>query len=284
MTHYIIKSITGAQGQLLFRGLPFGYFDRSGHIPIWNVINTMRDTFNCVYNHGYIDHARLTENKTLFAVRVRYLATEDFHAKAALFNPISFECTTGMKSVGQSSFVDSVTMTETETGTLFVKLMSKFILICNDTKKPVPLPDWFAGKYSIHNSAQELDKLGKEPPMIVPKQVFSHKLQTRHSDLDSNGHIATQEYFRFCMEGAMEASKSGFYRQFVSEIWLFPVLEADVTLLSPISERTELTIFTWQCESNAAKIYFLIMRGNDRIFECSFLFSDRKLKPISFKL
>ncbi|OWF41897.1 uncharacterized protein LOC110461819 [Mizuhopecten yessoensis] len=284
MAHYIIRRVTGAQGQLLFKGIPFGYFDRSGHIPIWNVINIMRDTFNCVYNHGYIDHARLTENKTLFAVRLRYLATEDFHAKAAIFYPISFDCKTVLKSVGQSSFVDSVNMTEKETGTVFAKLMCKFIPICNDTKKPVPLPDWFVGKFSIHNADQDVDKLGKESPMIVPKQVFSHKLQTRHGDLDTNGHIPTQEYFRFCMEGAMEASKSGFYRQFVSEIWLFPVLEADVTLLGQSFEKTELTIFTWQCESNAAKIYFVIMGGNDRISECSFLFGEEKLKPISFKL
>ncbi|XP_033760551.1 uncharacterized protein LOC117342484 [Pecten maximus] len=244
----------------------------------------MRDTFNCMYNNGYIDHARLRENKTIFAARMHYVATEEFYSKAAIFNPISIESTTTIKSIGHSSIVDSITMTEEETGTLFAQANCKFVLICNDSKKSVPLPDWFEEKYSRPNLDKATILMSKTPSMVVPKQAFSHKLQTRHSDIDSNGHVATQEYFRFCIECAMDASKAGFYRQFVSEMWLYPVLEADVTFLGESREGMALTILTWQCESNASKMYFVILDDKAKIFECSFLFSEKKLNPIQVKL
>ncbi|OWF41898.1 hypothetical protein KP79_PYT04632 [Mizuhopecten yessoensis] len=119
--------------------------------------------------------------------------------------------------------------------------------------------------------------------MIVPRQVFSHKLQTRHSDLDSNGHVGTQEYFRFCMECAINASISGFYHHFVSNISLFPILKADITFRGQSVEGKELNILTWQCEHNPAKMYFVIMRDNVRITECSFIFWENKIASVLSK-
>ncbi|OWF46528.1 hypothetical protein KP79_PYT26239 [Mizuhopecten yessoensis] len=107
------------------------------------------------------------------------------------------------------------------------------------------------------------------------------EVKTRYSDTDFNDHVNHTEYIKFCLESATEATLSGYYSHFTSDILWYPVLESDIIHLGESRACDILTVYTWQDETNFQIIHFSI--HNHSTSKCAAVatikFGTESLKP-----
>lgn len=176
----------------------------------------------------------------------------------------SFKFTQQLCEPGRTTNTTVTKMFDIKSGNLLVERCVKNGLIDNDTRKPVPHPDWFVKKYShLYGSGSPSELLRQTIPE-PPKDCFQWRTIVRSSDMDTNFHANQSVYVKFCFDCATTASLSEKLVHFTGDINGYPVLDISIDYLRESFAGDELIVVMWQDHNDVSKLSFSIYKTKDK--------------------
>ncbi|OWF49371.1 uncharacterized protein LOC110451909 isoform X2 [Mizuhopecten yessoensis] len=272
--HRAVLLVTSHHGQVLYRGIPLDYIDRTGHISVWNVAKMISSAVDVLCRCGYTEReAALTDTRRAFLVRQRLVISPRLHSETSKIIDTNILVTATAGKVGKSSRTSNAELRSSGSDVAFVKCAYTGVLFDTNINRPVPYPKWFAEKYCSPLSYIDNSHIQAKKDMVsFPSNAHRTQLKVRHSDTDFNMHVANAEYLRYCMEAATDASISGYFRHFSRDMCWYPVLELDIIYLAQSRPGEMLDVYTWQDEYDIQAIYFSIHRDRTAIAVSAFKF------------
>ncbi|OWF47258.1 hypothetical protein KP79_PYT26193 [Mizuhopecten yessoensis] len=160
-----------------------------------------------------------------------------------------------MFQVGTTSYVLKVRLSNYITKELLGEFYLKFVHINGNSRRPQPLPDWYVSRFAdIVENQGRLPTMPSVPDM--PEDAYSTTVLTRFSDLDTNQHVTTIQYFKFFTDCATEAVFTKYYTHFTHDMCWYPVMAFDEAMLGESKAGEILTVRTWQDKSDATHVFF----------------------------
>ena len=217
--------------------------------------------------HGYLGlHSEnFLQSRTLVVVKQVIKLNPLLHRQVSKFTPLAMKFLVEVLEIGESSFVLSITMTNTNTGEKLGENFLKYVVIGRKSRRPEALPSWFKDRYSP-TRAHEISHIRKSPVPETPQNVFKYNIKPLPSEMDSNNHVNQAEYVKFCMDCATLAAKSGFYKHFYTDMCLYTTTLWEVTYGKESFAGDLLEISTWQYEQDYQQILFSISCSGKLIF------------------
>ena len=196
----------------------------------------------------------------------------DFYKKARRRRhnfPITF--TTTLEYIGVTSLAISTVMRETETGLELARNFIQYVHIDGQTRKSKPLPQSFRRQF-VHFVNQSKPPIVK--PLILPKHLRVHRysVTVAPSDTDANNHCNNASYVKYCMDAATEASRKGFYSNFLGDVCRYCVKNMQNYFAGECVSGDLLDVYTWSEAESPWRIYFLILKQDKPIFHNSMEF------------
>lgn len=226
-------------------------------------------------------NALQVSNFRLFVVREKMVLSLKFHQLFSLAGNLKgFIYTCTLLSVSNSSLIMLMSIADKDTRERYLAIETKLVLVNADTRRSTIVPKSFSdymNQYIDHNQNSRIT--GKQDILVPPQKAFKTILHTRYSDLDFNYHVNVAEYFRLCSECGTEASLSGYFRHYTSDIAKYPLLDIDATFLGECGPREKLTAVMWQDDNHAQRIYFVVYLKDKAIFQASCLY-DYDVLPL----
>lgn len=274
MTHYEIHHVNSTSGEVTFKGVPYGDFDRTGHWSLWNVSRMYEGARMMLLTRNLFYYKELVNKKTAFYVIKQTMKLRpEVHRDVTLFSPSMLRFKLDLLNLGNTSLTLQTKLYINETETYIGTVLVTIVYVNRKSGRPLRIPDWVQDKWKEYKN--------KTPPINMkippcPENVFSTKMETRYSDTDVNGHLNQSNYLQICLDCATEAAISGFYKQYSEDMCWYPVLDADVVYKRECLPGDKLDVVTWQDDTDCNIIYFIVRNGSKSIFEARFLFDNRK--------
>ncbi|XP_033733156.1 uncharacterized protein LOC117322391 [Pecten maximus] len=268
--HQTALSVSSHHAQVLLRGIPLGYIDRTGHLSVWNASKLITETISIMNQRGFYHNKDVgNETRRLFLGRQKLVFSPRLHSDISKIMDTNILVNATPGKVGKSSKTMNMKITD-ESGVMLIKGTFTAILFDTETKRAVPFPKWYVEKF---NSTLSYDDNGHiQAKNDVPSYAYKTQLKVRHSDMDSNMHVSNTEYLRYCMETATDASLSGYYNKYRRDMCWYPLLELDISYLAESRAGEMLDIYTWQDQNDIHFIYFAIHRDGTAIAVAAFEF------------
>ncbi|XP_021361885.1 uncharacterized protein LOC110455823 [Mizuhopecten yessoensis] len=280
MVHYTLTHASPGRCEFDIASPASAYRDRTGHLSIWGVSKILQDAGTICGLHDFIPLSQnlVRDNIRLFLISEKCVMSPTFHTKFSWAEKLQkYHVTYTVSSVTPATLGNRQVLSDPDTGSWYLKSENKLVAVNWETRRSVKLPKSYyesSSKLVDHEQASMMTR--KQDALIPPVTSFRTTTQTRYSDLDFNYHLNAAEYYRFCSDAASEASLSGYYRHFTSDIVKYPLMQTEVTFLGECGPGEKLTVYTWQDENDVTKLYFAIYLKEVRIFQACFIF-DRNL-------
>ena len=140
------------------------------------------------------------------------------------------------------------------------------------THKPQPLPDWWISKFRpllTKNSTATLVTAIEKPKGI---KKYVRAARCGHDDIDTYGHMNNSNYVRHCLEAACEAAKLGYFSELSGNIHCKHMKEMRQLYIDQWPLGDEVTIETWQSQTDPLTLHFDLSKGNGSIYQNSITF------------
>ncbi|XP_033727543.1 uncharacterized protein LOC117316864 [Pecten maximus] len=256
--------LTLTVGWCCLEEFPSSYLDRTGHLGIRSTAKFFMNAAFLAFRNGYFDRANIDNDYThaFFLVSQSLRLSNHLYCDIVRLSSSDLLVASRAAAVGRTSMTNLYILSCADTKVELARCVTALVMTNVDTRRPTPLPKWFKVKHTSATSAN-FDLLQNEVKTSrefqqVPEECFRSEVKTRYSDTDFNNHVNQTEYIQFCLEGVEEASQSGYYRHFTSDILLYPVLEFDIIHLGESRACEILTVSTWQDKTNDQLVHFSI--------------------------
>ncbi|XP_060074928.1 uncharacterized protein LOC132554626 [Ylistrum balloti] len=214
----------------------------------------------------------------LFLVSEKCVMSPKFHTKFSLAGKLQrYHVTYTFSSVTPGSVGNRRVFSDIENGDWYLKSEIKLVPVNWKTRRPTKFPKTFYENTCKLIDNEHMPMITRRQEALIPPDIsFKTSVQTRYSDMDFNLHVSYAEYYRFSCDAAAEASLSGYYRHFNSDIVNYPILQTEATFLGECGPEELLLVYTWQDEKDLEKIYFAIYLKDVRIFQACFIYDNKK--------
>jgi acyl-CoA thioesterase FadM len=202
----------------------------------------------------YPDFWRIAHDGLLwFMIASNFKFEERFfqlHRKRAIV-PVTLKATTG--KIGQTSFVLQIDLMDVDGKNKIMATDFSSCLVDRNSRKPKVLPDWFR---NILKKCQTDSETKRFTPLEPPSGAFSYQNTLWPSDLDYNGHVNQAMYGRLMIDCAVEASLSGYYKQYKGDFAEFVLNDVNCIYLAELNCGDEVVTKTWEDEVDNKVLYF----------------------------
>ncbi|OWF46352.1 uncharacterized protein LOC110455849 [Mizuhopecten yessoensis] len=278
MAHYTLTHASPGRCEFDMASPTSAFRDRTGHLSMWSISKIYHDAATIAIDHGFMPSSRDLgkDNIRLFLISEKYVMSPTFRTKFSRAGKLQkYHVTYTVSAVTPGSVSNRRVFSDTDTGSWFLKSEIKLVAVNWETRRSAKFPDSYyesLSKLVDHEHASIMTR--KQDTLIPPDTAFKTTFQTRYSDLDFNLHVNVAEYYRFCSDATSEASLSGYYRHFTSDIVKYTIMQTDATFLSECGPREQIVVYTWQDEDNFTKLYFAIYLKKVRIFQSCFIYNS----------
>jgi acyl-CoA thioesterase FadM len=142
-------------------------------------------------------------------------------------------------------------------------------IVSKQTRKPMPIPDWWKEKYG--SSA-----VGNERLVIQAEQIPSdpavnlarYEMKIPWNEMDGYGHTNYLSYIKFCFDAAADAVAKNAYSAFSGDILRYNVKTIQLLFKAESRPNDMLEVVSWQSPTNPYQLHFTIQKeGVGMIFQ-----------------
>ncbi|XP_061181544.1 uncharacterized protein LOC133190090 [Saccostrea echinata] len=242
--------------EVVFHGIPYAEFDRSGHWSTWSLVRMFEGSLLLSASLSPCVETVTSHEEEYILLRQHCKISPRYYQDITIqsdFNPrIVFDC----QEVGRTSLNIKVRMCNQHTDYIYATNMRKMVNFNKRTKKAVPNNPFYLEQAERLNSIRPKYRWLPFPDNI-PSKVFRMKVRPLHSDTDYMNHVNNSSYVRFCLDCCACAAEAKFYNHFEADFH-YPVLEMDIQYLGESFANDTLDISTWQSETDIRDLYFVI--------------------------
>ena len=174
--------------------------------------------------------------------------------------------------VGSASLNTVATLADSRIGEVYAENVNQVVTVSKESRKPVPLAEWWKNKYSKAADATVSRLI--IPAITVGTEHYTHTLKVAWDDIDGYQHTTYTSYIKFCLEAAMEACTHGFYSAIRTDVLKHHIHLMEISFKGETRAGDELTIKTWENEDDARQLYFDIAKQDSTVFQSSFTFHE----------
>lgn len=195
----------------------------------------------------------------------RWTFTPELYSRAALDFPMIL--TSSVVNVGRTSMDMCSTIEDESDGKELASLVFRVVNVDPVTRQTsVPFPE-LARKSMAKFETESTKKFEKlSVPLNQPDKKYKCKIAVRFDDMDFLMHANQGAYIKFCMECAAQASTSGFYSKFSTDIAFYRPSRYAGLHLAESEAGDELEVSTWEDPENPLLLHFVIGRDEKNIF------------------
>ncbi|XP_041371430.1 uncharacterized protein LOC121384985 isoform X2 [Gigantopelta aegis] len=241
-------------------GLSVEDFDRDGNPRITSLMHVVV-CMRFFANHKpldksgrtFCDYAKLTNDSYSFMASVAIETDQGMYDRTVSKWPLSFQFQIGY--VGKSSLSSIGTLTAPSTGQKLMHIITQVVYINKATRRPMPLPDWWRGKYANVAISNE--------PLIVqrtarPADTHVFKVTVMWTDTDNYNHTTWTSYVQFCINAMHDGIKKGFYKNVSKEVVQMGLRKIRMGFTGENLEGDELIVHSWESAEDNTAVCFEI--------------------------
>ncbi|XP_060589766.1 uncharacterized protein LOC132744969 isoform X3 [Ruditapes philippinarum] len=161
--------------------------------------------------------------------------------------------------------------------------MTKHVAADVNTRRPVPLPDYFFKDIESHFSHIKPQTMDKADIPIIPSNAYQLNIRVLYSDCDDNYHVNQATYLKWCSDAASEGAENGYFSYFKNFIELYPVKDMKIYYSGEGLVKDELVVHVWECKKDASCLEFAILKQENVIFHMGMTFYDSKIDKATTK-
>ncbi|KAK3087845.1 hypothetical protein FSP39_011420 [Pinctada imbricata] len=283
MSHYTINTVEGDRAEIVFHGVPYADFDRTGHWSIWAIAKMFEASRLIPLYHGFLHFQQVDGAHHGLVVRKQVLRLNPkLHQNMSIFSNLMMKFNLEVLSLGKTSVTYVSRFTDGESGELLAENFVKFVRINRKTRRAAEFPSFFQEMYGVMNGKETLPFLDKRIIAGQPPQdAYTYKVLVRSSDTDRNRHVNQAMYVKYCMDCATEAAINKYYKNFDSDMCMYTTTKWEIDYIGESGTRDLLEIVTWQSCDDLRHIGFLIRMEQKEIFRASTMFElQKQISPV----
>ena len=145
--------------------------------------------------------------------------------------------------VGTSSLNTVGVLTAPSIGQELLRMKSQVVRVNKNTRRPMPLPDWWREKYAsvaIGNPALIVKR------HLRPAVTHVFPVTVTWSETDNNEHTTWTAYAHFCTNAVRDAVRTSFYKNITSEVLQKGLRKIRMGFLSESAETDKLIVHSWE--------------------------------------
>ncbi|KAK3594293.1 hypothetical protein CHS0354_018983 [Potamilus streckersoni] len=216
------------------------------------------------------DYAKLTDGQLTFLVASELVFTPDLYDYNVPKTPLIIKIQGG--HIGNSSCNSVATMLSRDNKFLCSNI-NQVVLIDKDTRRPMPLPDWWKSKYSKSAEGKRPVRFEKE---VRPDKTSSFQIRIVWSDTDSNNHTNYASYVRYAIDAAHFISKQGEIDE-IKDMLNNGISKLEMLYLGESTEGDVLHIFMWARQSTQNRIIVQMDKEDSTVFQCCMYYFENPL-------
>lgn len=213
------------------------------------------------------DYAKLTSDRLIFLVASEIRMTKELYDHSIPKFPLNIKIVGG--AIGNTSLNSITTIYSDLENIELVQNTNRVVSIDKNTRRPLPLPDWWKEKYTKTAKAHDALKMTKFEIPTGNTGFYQHKVAWSETDL--NEHTNWGAYFKYCVNAAHHCAKKGSLKHFHKNV-TNGVRLVHCYFYGESLEDDLLDIYCWEDPHDTKKLYFDIHRGQNSINQCVFHF------------
>jgi len=254
-------------------------FTRTGKLGVWNISRIMESdilllpplvAYSLQTSEGISLISVVTAQKTV--------VSKDLYRLSASYSPIL--CKRKFGYMGKTSLSLIMELSDRETGVVLARCERQVVYIGTENRKAHPLPKYlerFKDQYPRYEFVVEV----RYKPTDLSK-VYVAMIKIAASDMDFNYHTNQSMYYRFSLDAAYEAWKSGFLRNFIADPCEYGVRCYEGKHVRETFAGDQIYVTVWEDDNDKLTLHFELRNivGNAYIMYQKIVFfplSDSKL-------
>ncbi|KAL3835940.1 hypothetical protein ACJMK2_021401 [Sinanodonta woodiana] len=216
------------------------------------------------------DYGKLTDGQLTFLVASELVFTPDLYDINVPKTPLIIKVQGG--HIGNTSY-NSVSTMLSRDNKFLCSNVNQVVLINKDTRRPMPLPDWWKSKYSKSAVDKRPVRFEKE---VRPDKTSSFQIHVVWSDTDNNNHTNYASYIRYAIDAAHFISKQGEIDE-IKDMLNNGISKLEILHLGESTEGDILDIFMWAVQSTQNKLIVQMDKGDNTVFQCCMHYFENPL-------
>ncbi|XP_060589768.1 uncharacterized protein LOC132744969 isoform X5 [Ruditapes philippinarum] len=273
--------------EVLLPGLSYTDFDHKigGKVNLQSVAKICECVRFVTFTEGFTNYARRHRHSSdiLFVVSQKFSFTYAAHNLCSSshfgFNkPQLFLC--DLSHAGKTSYTTNMDWYDSCDNTKIGSFITKIITADVNTRRPVPLPDYFFKDIESHFTHIKPQTMDKVDIPIIPSNAYSFNVRVLYSDCDDNYHVNQATYLKWCSDAVSEGAGNGYFSFFNKHIELYPLMEMTMYYCGEGLVKDELVVHVWECKEDASCLEFAIKKQSHVIFHMGMTFYNSESDKI----
>ncbi len=186
--------------------------------------------------------------------------------------------------IGKTSRVTEVIYSNPFTNETLATGFLHLVHVDFQTRKPVPISQDNTEYLMNRTKYQIPHKIRTAPPTDFiqspkPDDVFSYTALVVSSDTDTNQHLNTSNFIRFCMDAGSDAACKGRLSIFKKDLVYYDIQMISQIYLGEALINDQVIVQCWQDESDVKWLNFDILNRSKIICKCQIKFSGQVTAP-----